>query len=155
MSEANQSNDQQAAGSDTPSSDAMEPSDARRKRGNWRFKILLFLFGLTLFALWYDYRVARVKVETAYEKILALNTTSVNAGVGNAAMTNLDVQETLGCLPSETYPEGLYTVEVYRWTAGLPFKTHNYYAVYLKGRTGNKLFFNTHFKFGFLRTING
>jgi len=99
MSEENQSNDQQAAGSDTPSSDATGPAvTAGRKSGNLRFKILLFLLGLTLFALWYDYQIARPKVETAYEKIMALNVANINTGKSDAPqlMTNLDIQKTLG-----------------------------------------------------------
>ena len=66
MSEANQSNDQKTTGGDASSSDAMGPAvTGGRKSGNLRFKILLFLLGLTLFALWYDYQIARPKVETA------------------------------------------------------------------------------------------
>lgn len=83
-------------------------------------------------ALWYDYKVARPAVDSAYARIGKLNE-EVNSNSGRTYMTEKDVQAELARAPSETFTEDRYFVEVYSWRAGLPIKTHNYYAVYTKG----------------------
>jgi hypothetical protein len=40
------------------------------------------------------------------------------------------VQKELGRVPIDSYTHGDYRVEVYGWRAGLPTKTHKYFAVY-------------------------
>jgi len=125
-----------------------------------RLSLLFSLLGLALFALWYDYKVARPAVEQAYQRIAAMNH-EINSAATHRLMTSVDVQTALGRSPSKTFISGDYTVEAYRWNAGLPIeldglsgdespsiglKTHDYYAVYRK--TGPEFALVTHFKFG-------
>jgi hypothetical protein len=136
------------------SADAREGSGRKR-----RLFLLIGLLALALFALWYDYKVARPAVEQAYERIAATND-EINSASEHRRMTNVDVQSALSRTPSETFLNGNFTVEAYRWNAGMPIevrglrgdespgiglKTHDYYAVYRKD--GPELAFVTHFKF--------
>ncbi len=135
-------------------------ADARAGSGSkTRLLVLIGLLALALFALWYDYKVARPAVEQAYERISAMNERIITGGE-HRLMTNADVQSELGRSPNETFLSGNFTVEAYRWSAGMPIafrglsgdespgigmKTHDYYAVYRKD--GPTLAFVTHFKF--------
>lgn len=147
MTTHDESNDQRGA-------DTREGGDGSR-----RLFILVGLLALALFALWYDYKVARPAVEQAYEQV-TLKNSDVNATADFHRMTSVDVQQTLNRAPSETFLHGKFTVEAYRWSAGMPIevrglsgdkspgiglKTHAYYAVYRK--EGPDLAFVTHFKF--------
>ncbi|MCA9121845.1 MAG: hypothetical protein H6822_11790 [Planctomycetaceae bacterium] len=133
--------------------------NAPQDGSNKRLIVLVGLLAVALFALWYDYKVARPSVDRAYERIASENAT-VNAAAEHRLMTNVDVQSVLGRSPNETYLVGSYTVEAYRWRAGMPIelrgldgqespgvglKTHSYYAVYRKD--GPLLNFVTHFKY--------
>ncbi len=125
-----------------------------------RLLMLLGLLGLAVFALWYDYKVARPNVEQAYETISALNQ-KINETASFSRMTNLEVQQALGRQPSSTFLDGDFTVEAYRWAHGMPLeyrnespgkpsgfglRTHDYFALYRQD--GADLVFVTHFKFG-------
>jgi hypothetical protein len=105
-------------------------SNARRLR----LTLLFTMLGLLLFALWYDYEVARPAVEQAYESIAEIN---LQINTSPRAMTGLDVRQALGKLPAGTFTVGPYQVEVYAWVAGLPFRSHEVYVVYF-GRGQNK-----------------
>jgi hypothetical protein len=83
-------------------------------------------------ALWYDYMIARPAVEDAYARIAQLNS-DFNTKSGKSFMTNLDVQKELQRSPIESFAEGGYFIEVYGWRAGLPVKSHKYFAVYTNG----------------------
>jgi hypothetical protein len=116
--------------------------------------VLLSVLATLLFALWYDYKVARVGVEQAYAAIGALND-SQNGADQQAVTTRKDVRQAVGRAPSRVFQEGYATVEEYGWPAGFPIefrglysenpevalRTHNYYAVYF----GTRL--STHYKF--------
>ncbi len=115
-------------GPSTPSAPTAPASSAARIR----LLVLVGLLGLMAGALWYDYKVARPAVENAYARITQLNS-DVNSRAGRKYLTNKDVQNELKRAPIETFSEGGYFVEVYGWRAGLPIKTHNYYAVYTDG----------------------
>ena len=108
-----------------------------------RLTILSTIFGLLLFALWYDYRVARPAVDKAYDSITSLNF-RINRASLNQAMTARDVQSVIGRAPKVSYSEGPYQIEIYAWVAGLPFRSHEYYAVYV-GRGPNMVFMR-HYK---------
>ncbi|MDA1050435.1 MAG: EF-hand domain-containing protein [Planctomycetota bacterium] len=151
MTTQNEPNDQQRS---SQSSHATEANGGKK-----RLFLLVGLLALALFALWYDYKVARPAVDKAYDQIAALNE-EINAAIEHRRMTSVDVQNALGRKPSETFVTGRYTVEAYRWSAGMPIeirglsgdespgiglKTHDYYAVYRKD--GSELAFATHFKF--------
>ena len=143
-----------AAQPSTASSDAPEAGSSKK-----RLCLLVSLLALALFALYYDYKVARPAVEKAYEQVASLNS-QINNAAEHRRMKNTDVQEALGRTPNETFQSGIYTVEAYRWSAGMPLefrglsggespgigrKTHDYYAVYR--RDGADFVFSTHFKF--------
>jgi hypothetical protein len=80
-------------------------------------------------ALWYDRKVARPAVEDAYARIAKLNG-DINSKPGHHFMTNQDVQNELKRSPIDILRQDGYLIEVYGWRAGLPTRTHNYYAVY-------------------------
>ncbi|MGE0755752.1 MAG: hypothetical protein AB7F89_01080 [Pirellulaceae bacterium] len=105
--------------------------------------MLFALLGLALFALWYDYKVARPAVEAAYDTIEKYNG-EVNTTAGRAYVTEKEIQEKLGRAPDNTFTEGPYHIEEYNWRAGIPIRTHKYYAVY---SDGTPLIFLKHFKF--------
>jgi len=128
---------------DQPSSSETSNTPKAKKR-NTRLLVLIGLLAIAAFALWYDYQVARPAVDRAYEQVAAANL-EINRSRQHGRMTNVDVQSTLGRAPSETFVSGLFTVEAYRWNAGMPMKTHDYYAVYSK--IGPELAFVAHFKF--------
>jgi hypothetical protein len=139
----------------------VEVAAPQSQDGKLRKTLLFSLLGVALFALLYDYKIARPAVEEAYHRITLTNQ-HINGLASYHRMTNIDVQETLGRTPTETFTSGDFTIEAYRWNAGMPLelsglfsevtpsvslKTHDYYAVY---RTdGLELAFVTHFKFGF------
>ena len=106
--------------------------------------MLLTILGLLLFAVWYDYKVARPGVDQAFDNVGYLNS-KINGSADIPAMTNSDVQQLVGFTPSHTITKGIYRVEVYAWTAGLPFRSHDYYAVYTG--QGNNLTFMRHYKY--------
>lgn len=119
--------------SETPSPEHVpsSPPEASSTAGSSKGRTLA-LVGLLLVmggALWYDRMVARPAVEKAYAQISRLNE-DVNATAGRKYLTKTDIQNALGRAPIETFSENGYLVEVYGWRAGLPIKTHNYYAVY-------------------------
>lgn len=115
------------------------------KKSRWTRHLVLFaVLVLLLFALWYDYQVARPKVAQAYDSVMKRNE-EINRSADAKLMTNADVQEVLGREPSRTWEEGSYTVEEYGYLSGLPFQTHKYFAVYTKGPGG--LVFSTHFTY--------
>ena len=105
------------------------PRNPNPRASKTRTFVLLGLLGLMLFALWYDYKVARPAVEDAYARIGKLNA-DINSLAGKKYMTNEDVRNELKRSPIRTFSEGGYLVEVYAWRAGLPIKSHEYYAVY-------------------------
>jgi hypothetical protein len=107
--------------------------------GKTRTKVLFGILGLALAALAYDYRVARVGVDSAYDQIQQRN---VEVNAENTTMfTNLDVRELLDKEPSETFNDvNGDMVEVFSWRSGLPFRTHNLFAVY-KSSAGKKMFY--------------
>lgn len=108
-----------------------------------RSLILLGILVLLLGALWYDYKVARPGVERAFDSIAKLNE-ELNSQPGRKYVTNKEVQEKLHRSPVQSFQEGPYQVEVYSWRAGLPIRSHNYYAVY---SAGTPLVFLKHYKF--------
>ena len=129
-----------SAPSDTADSGGKQPDRLR----SMRLTVLFSILGMALFALWYDYQVARPSVETAFTSITRLNY-KINASASSKPLTARDIQSLLGQAPSTTFTDGPYRVEVYRWAAGLPFRSHDYYAVYM-GRGKNKVFMR-HYKF--------
>jgi len=135
-----------------------ESRERLETRVNWRLVLLLGLLGLMLFALWYDYNVARLNVERSYKRVGELNA-RINAGGNFKVTTSADVRQTLGRTPSRVYVEGPFTVEAYGWMAGWPIgvrdletsptigvRCHEYYAVY-QGSGPNALFLKQ-FMFG-------
>jgi hypothetical protein len=106
--------------------------------------MLFLLLSLLLVSLWYDYRVARPAVERAFDAVLALNF-QINSAASPQTMTVRDVRRVLGKLPSATFAEGPYQVEVYSWMTGLPFRSHQFYAVYVGSGTNMTLM--RHYKF--------
>lgn len=137
-----------------------QDADSQERNGSTRrLCVLIGLLALALFALWYDYKVARPAVEKAYEQVSIMND-EINSAAEHRRMTNVDVQSALRRSPSETFLAEGFTIEAYRWSAGMPIafrglsgdeapgiglKTHDYYAVYRKD--GAELAFVTHFKF--------
>ena len=113
------------------------PSSAPIRQG-----ILVLLLVIMLGALWYDYKVARPAVETAFQQISTLNE-KINGAAGQKYMTEKDVQQELQRAPIRTFSENGYFVEVYGWRAGLPTKYHEYFAIYTDGQPH---IFQTHSK---------
>ena len=112
---------------------------------NMRVVVLFAVLALMLVALWYDHKVARPSVERAWADVAALND-EINADSGNRITTSADIQKKLSRQPAKvlkSHPP--YVIEVYSWMAGLPFRTHNYYAVYTPA--GGQLRFVTHFMY--------
>jgi hypothetical protein len=151
MAEENERNEQNQQDTRTTSPDGSG-------RPNRRLAILLGLLGLALFALVWDFLIARPGVERAYAKVEEANI-ALNTSAQRVAFTNVDVEQLLGRAPSETFQKDGKTIDVYAWQAGIPLefngsddrspgigrKTHDYYAVYEK--RGPDLIFQTHFKF--------
>lgn len=118
-------------------------SASNRSAQQIRLSLLFGVLALMLIAWWYDWKVARVRVESAFETVETLNK-KVNLGA-SGSMTSVEVQEALQRKPSRSMKVGEYEVEVYSWMAGLPFRTHDYFAVY--SPVNGKLVLATHFKF--------
>jgi hypothetical protein len=130
------------------------PPSVERRAALIRLYFLLAILALMLGALWYDYMVARAGVSSAYDQISTLNTT-MNSARSLEVTEVSHVQETLGRQPTRIIQNGIYTIEVYEWAAGMPVKinafqedeptfglrTHDYYAVY-RGQM-----FQRHYKF--------
>jgi hypothetical protein len=121
------------------SAENIAKSDAARKRSLVLLGILVLLLG----ALWYDYKIARPKVEFAYEAVGKVNS-EYNAYAGKKYLTEKEVQTILNRQPASFIDHGTYHVEVYSWRSGLPIRSHNYYAVY---SAGTPLVFLKHYKY--------
>ena len=108
--------------------------------------ILLFVvLALLIAALAYDYGVARPAVEEAYAMIDEKSVEFDNDP--DRVLTRGTIGDLLGRPADETTENGTSTVDVYRWTSGLLFKTHNLYVSY-KRTGGADIFFRLE-KFGF------
>lgn len=129
----------QPSSSAPPEQAPSEPSNGARMR---RYALYLLLV-LMLVALWYDRKVARANVESAYDRIERLND-AINAEKSRKQLTSKEVRAALDTTPARVFTESGYQVEIYSWFAGLPFKTRAYYAVY-SGAPPNR--FLKHYKF--------
>jgi hypothetical protein len=112
-----------------PDRNTLPPNQHVSKKSRLRVVVLFIVLAVLLGALWYDRMVARAAVVDAYAAVSELNSEMLSSS-GHQFTTNLDVQKRLGKAPSSTYTDGGYLVEVYQWQAGVPFKTHKYFAVY-------------------------
>ncbi|MDP6556479.1 MAG: hypothetical protein QGG71_17545 [Pirellulaceae bacterium] len=120
------------------------PAGEAPKRSRLRLTILLCLLGLGLLGLAYDRQVARPNVSKAYDQIVQLND-QMNTSANAKPTMNTDIHKEINRAPRRTYTDGPYRIEVFSWTAGLPFRTHDLFAVYVP--KGNDLVFMRHYKF--------
>lgn len=123
---------------------SLNSTETLDRNRNLRLTVLLTILGSLLFAVWYDYKVARPGVDQAFDIVGHINT-KYNRSPSMPAMSNQDVRQALGFTPAYSIKKGEYQVEVYAWTAGLPFRSHDYYAVYTG--QGTNLTFKRHYKF--------
>lgn len=116
--------------------------------------ILLCILVAVICSLTYDRLVARPGVEEAYNKVGRLH--EKHSASSRRPITNKEIQELLKRQPSRVYSEGPYEVEVYGWSAGLPYRNREYFVIYtgkdyLAGPVGwewsGKLTFLTHYKY--------
>ena len=114
------------------------------KRSNLRQMILFGLLALMVGAFAYDYRIVRPSVDRAYEQITQLND-AMNSSATSKPTLNTDIHREIDRKPARSYTEGPYHVEVFSWTAGLPFRTHDLYAIYTPN--GDDYVFMRHYKF--------
>jgi hypothetical protein len=128
----------------TTTSPSKNSDGAPAKPGRLRQIILFTLLGLMLMAAAYDYIIARPNVDKAYDQISQLNN-SMNSASMSKQTLNTDIHKEINRTPEKTYTQGPYRVEVFSWMAGLPFRTHDLYAVYTP--KGNDLVFMRHYKF--------
>lgn len=133
-----------SAGPTSASAPASLSGAAGPKRGTLRQIILFCLLGVMLVALAYDYRIARPNVEKAFDQIVHLND-QMNLSAKPTPTLNSDIRKEIGRDPARVYSEGPYRIEVFSWTSGLPFRTHDLFAVYVPN--GNDLVFMRHYKF--------
>ena len=111
-----------------------------------RLPVLLAILLLLMFAAWYDYKVARPGVNDAFDIVTRLHRKH-SGSVTMPVMTNQDVQQAVGASPSYVVTKHDHQIEVYAWTAGLPFRSHDLYVVYYKGDRNENLRFARHYKF--------
>ena len=108
-----------------------------------RMPVLMAILLSLLFAAWYDYRVARPAVDEAFDVVTQLHR-QYSQSADMPVMTNMHVQQAVGAAPAYTITKHSYDIEVYAWTAGLPFRSHDLYVVYY----GNgDMRFARHYKF--------
>ena len=125
----------------------MSDAQAKPSGGRTLFRIVIFvLLVLMLLAVAQDRLRARPNVEAAYNQVESLVQT-INLSAENRATTSTDVQEALGREPDDVMQEGPFTVEVYSWRAGLPWRTHDYYVVYAPAKDNKRLFVMSHYKY--------
>ncbi|TWT76646.1 hypothetical protein CA13_71430 [Planctomycetes bacterium CA13] len=122
-SDENLSTDLNASDSTTTETPSAKQSSSRR------LLLLLGVLALMCGALAFDYKVARPSVQNAHDAVADLNVMH-NAVPQFNVMTNQMVEEIVGKPPADTFKDGNYTVEVYSWQSGLPFRTYKLYAVY-------------------------
>ena len=121
---------------------------ATNKPGNVRLVILFVLLAAAIGALFYDYKIARVAVESAYADVEKMND-SLNSSSERRPTTSSDIQKTLNRKPSTIVRHSPFTVETYHFASGVPFRSHKYFAVYLDGlgKSDGELVFVKQFKF--------
>jgi hypothetical protein len=105
---------------------------------------LLVVLGFLLLALAQDRLRARPAVLRAYELVERMNA-EANDSATAPATGNGDVQAILGRQPTRLTTHGPYTVEVYSWMAGIPWRSHDYFVVYAPG--DNRLVLVTHYSY--------
>ncbi len=127
--------------SNPPSSGASHGGSPDSLRKNVRIA-LFALLGVLVIAIAYDYLYARPAVDKAYDKIAALNN-DMNVSAGAKVLKSDDIHAALGRQPTTVLKEDPFTIEVYQWRAGLPWRTYDYYVVYVGQK---ELAFSTHFK---------
>ena len=106
------------------------PSEKPRSNRRTRLFVLLSTFALLCIALAYDYQVARASVRMAHGNVTELSVLH-NAVPRHEILTNKMVSKSIGKDPSSTFQDGRYTVEVYSWPSGLPFRHYHLYTVFL------------------------
>ena len=125
----------------------MSDAQAKQSGGRTLFRTVIFvLLVLMLLAVAQDRLRARPNVEAAYNKVESL-VERINRSAEDRATTSTDVQEALGREPDQVMQDGPFTVEVYSWRAGLPWRTHDYYVVYIPAKDNKRLFVMSHFKY--------
>jgi hypothetical protein len=109
-------------------------------------RLTLFAFlAVMIYAIVYDYRIARPAVAAAYDQITT-ESRRLNSQAGST-FSNVDVQKLLGKTPSDEFTEGTHFIEAYDFPAGIPGRPHRLYAVF-KQNGSQKLFYR-HAKFAY------
>ena len=107
-------------------------------------RLMLFtLLAVMIFAIVYDYQIARPAVAAAYDQI-TIESRRLNAQSGGT-FSNIDVQDLLGKAPSGKFTEGSHFIETYDFPGGIPGRPHRLYTVF-KQNGSQKLFYR-HAKF--------
>jgi len=124
--------------SPSPEQASVSEQNAQHKGSSKRLVLLIGVLALGLAAFAYDRMIARPAVEAAYTAIIDSNQ-EMNRNT-TEILTNDAVQKLIGKTPAETFQdENGDTVEVYKWRAGMPIRTHDLFAVYKQ--SGDKLMF--------------
>ena len=124
--------------SPSPEQAPVSEQNAQHKGSSKRLVLLIGVLALGLAAFAYDRMIARPAVEAAYTAIIDSNQ-EMNRNT-TEILTNDAVQKLIGKTPAETFQdENGDTVEVYKWRAGMPIRTHDLFAVYKQ--SGDKLMF--------------
>ena len=118
--------------------------------------VLLCVLAVLALALAWDFLRARPAVKRAYETVAKMNESMNRAAIKDSPdatkrpgfdspTTQDDVRRAIGRTPRRLVDYGPYKVEVYSWTAGIPWRTHDYYVVYERG--DNRLLLLKHYPF--------
>lgn len=102
---------------------------------NTRQIILLVLLLIMLLALGWDYKIARPQSKAKADELSeAAQARAVKARTGQ--LSSDEVAEVLEREPSTTLDGDKYTIEVFKWRGGLPWKSYNVWVVYRKTSDG-------------------
>ena len=98
---------------------------------------LFVILGIMVLALAYDFLWARRQQSAAAEQVQALMDAPPPAGqavIKAEPITHEQVIAAVGCDPAEESEGNTYYLERFSWRSGLPWRTHDLYVIYTKGK---------------------
>jgi hypothetical protein len=121
--------------------------------GTSLLRMLLFgVLGLLVLALGYDYLWARKQHQEAVAVIESLIADPSAAQVVSEAepITAERIETAINRQPTEKSDGATYELHRYSWRSGLPWRTHNIYVIYAKGKSagGEEILFFHDFSYG-------
>lgn len=127
--------DKYTSAAETPEDAGTPAPSAEAKTSPVRLIVLLLILAVAGFALYWDRQIARPESEDRVEK-LEQAVIERNSTAAALQLSPEEVAEVIGREASPVRETEKWSMERYRWPAGLPWKSYDIYVVYIKTSDG-------------------